>query len=223
MPVPRLLCSALIVATPLATLAQSTSPPPVYRFYSGMAAYASTTQAVGGYHGSRYSVPVQATLGYQLRPRLAVQVGLAYSNVKSNNSYTNNYVDSNANLISSVTTSDDMRRVFTTSLLARYTITRQAAHRFQVDALAGPSFTHSAGRSTYSETATSQGSSSASYSDYSYNYNDLLISAGPSFRYRFGKHLDAMYDVLLNVSLTNSMNGSTAMALGLRYRFGGLR
>jgi hypothetical protein len=217
---PRLLYIALLAAAPLATLAQSSDPAPTYRFYGGVAAYTSATQSLGTYYGGRYNVPVQATLGYQLQPRLAVQVGLAYSNTRGSYSYTNDYVDSNANAVSYLTTSAYTRRVFTTSLLARYTLTRQAAHRFQVDALGGFSLLHSIGRSTYSETATSQGSSSVSNSDYSYNYNNLLLNAGPSFRYRFGKHLEAMYDVLFGVSLTNSFNASTSMALGLRYRFG---
>ena len=216
----RLLYSALLVAVPLATLAQNTDPLPAHRFYGGVAVYTGAAQSLGGYYGGGYSVPVQATLGYQLRPRLAVQVGLAYSSVKSDYSYTTDYVDSNSNPISYLTTTGYTRRTFTTSLLARYTLTRQAAHRFQVDALGGPSLTHSTGRSTYSETATSQGNSSVSYSDYSYNYNNLLLNAGPSFRYRFGKQLEAVYDILFNVSLTNSFNGSTSMALGLRYRFG---
>jgi hypothetical protein len=213
-------CAALLLSAPLATLAQSPDPVPAYRFYGGVAAYTSAAQSLGGYSGSWYNVPVEATLGYQLRPRLAVQVGLAYSNTHDSFSYTNGYVDANANAVSSLNTSDYTRRVFTTSLLARYTLTRQAAHRFQVDALAGPSLLHSAGRSTYTETVTSQGSSSVSNYDYSYRYNNLLLNAGPSFRYRFGQHLEAVYDVLFGASLTNRFNGSTSMALGLRYRFG---
>ena len=204
--------AALLLSVPLATLAQSTSPPPAYRFYGGLAVYTSAAQSLGGYYGSRYSVPVQATLGYQLRPRLAVQVGLAYSRVRSNYSYANEYFDSNANLISDITTTAHARRTFSTSVLARYTITRQAAHRFQVDALGGPSFDHSFGSSATTEATTSQGSTSVSSSDYSYAYNNLRINVGPSLRYRFGKHLDAAYDILLNVSLNNSFNGSTAMA-----------
>lgn len=213
-------CAALLLSAPLATLAQTADPLPAHRFYGGLAVYASAAQRLGGYYGSRYSVPVQATLGYQLRPRLAVQVGLAYSRVRSNYSYANEYVDPNANLISNLTTSDYARRTFSTSVLARYTITRPGAHRFQVDALGGPSLEHSFSSSATTETTTSQGSTSVSSSDYSYANNNLRLNVGPSFRYRFGKHLDAMYDILLNISLTNSAYTNTAMALGLRYRFG---
>lgn len=196
-------------------------PLPEYRLYGGLALYTGAAQSFGGFYGSRFSVPVQATLGYQLRPRLAVQVALAYSSAKSDDSYAHDYLDTNANLTSYTSTISASRRAYSTSVLARYTLTRKATHRVQVDALAGPSFDHSTGGFTSIDTATSQGTTTTSYYEQSYRTTNLLLNLGPSFRYRFGSHIEAMYDILFNVSLTSSYhNANTAMALGLRYRFG---
>ncbi|MDQ2794220.1 MAG: hypothetical protein M3Y12_09455, partial [Bacteroidota bacterium] len=52
------------------------------RFFVGLAAYSSYYQPLGGLslaNRSSVRVPLQLVAGYQLRPRLAVQVGVAYS------------------------------------------------------------------------------------------------------------------------------------------------
>lgn len=214
-------CAALLLGTPLATLAQGAAPVPAHRFYGGLALYTNGEQGLGRFYHGRFNAPVQATLGYQLRPRLAVQVGLAYSGAKGDDSYTDDYIDSNSNLASYVSTVSYSRRTYATSVLARYTLTRKATHRFQADMLAGPSFDHYASRFASTETITSQGVTSVSAYNQSYRYNTLLVNLGPSFRYRFGGRIEAVYDLLFNVSLTGSNHSTDAsMALGLRYRFG---
>lgn len=213
--------AALLLGTPLATLAQASDPAPAHRFYGGVALYTGAAQAFGDFDYGRFNVPVQGTLGYQVRPRLAVQVGLAYSGTKGDDSYAHDYTSPNGGLTSYLNTTSYVRRAYSTSVLARYTLTRQATHRFQVDLLGGPSFDHSTSHFANTESAIGQGLISVSAYEYSYDYNNLLVNLGPSFRYHFGEHIEAVYDILFNVSLTNNHNVNTAMALGLRYRFGG--
>lgn len=221
MPASRLLYSALLVAAPLATLAQTTDPLPAHRFYGGVALYTDGWQALGSFYHGQFRAPVQATLGYQLRPRLAVQVGLAYSGARGDDSYTDDYLDSNRNVTNYLSTVSYSRRAYSTSVLARYTLTRKDAHRFQVDVLAGPSFNHYTSRFANTQIITSQGTTSVSSYNQLYNYNGLLVNLGPSFRYRLGGRVEATYDLLFNVSLTNSSHSTDAsMALGVRYRFG---
>lgn len=216
----QLLCGALLLSAPFASRAQSTNPVPSYRFYGGLALYSGHAQTLY-FHSDQFNAPVQATLGYQLRPRLAVQVGLAYSGNKSNDAYNYSYTDTNANLVSYANTTSYSQRTYTTSVLARYTLTRQAAHRFQVDVLVGPSLAHSTNHFVGTETYTRQGTTDVVPYNYSSSYNNLLVNLGPSFRYRFGSRFEAVYDVLFNVSLTNSYHSAnTAMALGARYCFG---
>jgi hypothetical protein len=69
----------LLLSLPLAGSAQSVAPTPTPRYYVGLAAYSSKYQYVGGNSFRELRVPVQITAGYQLKPRLAVQVGVAYS------------------------------------------------------------------------------------------------------------------------------------------------
>jgi hypothetical protein len=220
MSISRRLCAALLFGAPLASLAQGTSPAPSYRLYGGVALYTDGGQPLGGFYRGRFNYPVQATLGYQLRPQLAVQVGLAYSGTKGNDSYSDEYVDADSNLNTYTSASSYSRRTYNTSVLARYTLTRKAAHRFQVDALGGPSFEHYVSHFASTQTTTSQGVVSVSSCDQSYRYNSLLVNLGPSLRYRFGGRIEAVYDLLFNVSLTANHRTDASMALGLRYRFG---
>jgi hypothetical protein len=217
--------AALLLGAPLATLAQAADPAPARRFYGGLAIYQSSNQLLSGfYRGERLNLPVQATLGYQLRPRLALQLGLAYSGAKSDYADTYDYVNSNSIPVTYSSNSTSLRRATSTSLLARYTLTRWASHRFQVDAVSGLSFEHSFYRVNSIDTYTSQGVADVRPSEYSAAYNSLQLNLGPSFRYRFGERLEAVYDILFYTSLTSSYHSlNSAMALGLRYRFGELR
>lgn len=213
---------ALLLSTPLVALAQTTTPEPAYRFYGGLAAYDGSNQSINGfYSGQRVNVPVQATLGYQVRPRLAVELGFAYSGAKFDYADTDEYLNSNAQTVNSSSTTSLTRRSSSTSLLARYTFTRKASHRFQVDAAGGLSLNHSFYRRSGTNTYATQGVIEASSYDNAESYNSLRLNLGPSFRYRFGERLEAVGDILFNVALTNDLfNPNTSVALGLRYRFG---
>jgi hypothetical protein len=214
--------AALLLGTPLVTLAQATEPVPTHRFYGGLAIYEGSNQSVRGFYSDdQFSIPVQATLGYQLTPRLALQIGLAYSKGGSNYSDTYNYNNIDGIPVTYTTTNALSRRAISSSLLARYTLTRQPSHRFQVDAMGGLSFDHSFYRNSGTNTYTTQGITDVSPYEYSGAYNNLLVNLGPSFRYRFGEHFEVVYDILFNTSLTSGYHSlNMSMALGLRYRFG---
>jgi hypothetical protein len=94
------------------------------------------------YSTNTFELPVQATLGYQLRPRLAVQLGLIYSGRKSAYASEYKYTDANANTIHYSDNNRSTLRHYTVSLQARYTLTRKPEHRFQVDAVGGLSYDH---------------------------------------------------------------------------------
>jgi hypothetical protein len=219
--------ASLLLSVPYSSQAQDSQPVPAPKFYVGLAAYSGPYQAFSTTHRYRdnINIPVQATLGYQFRPRLAVQLGLTYSGYKnrfeSEYEYTNidNYkIQYNGNIITAV-------RTFNTALLMRYTLTRKPAHHFQFDVLGGLTLIHQGVRVTGNETY--------SYADYpqspstiidrndSYPYNSLNATLGPEFSYRFRKRLEAVGDILFNLPITGTYrNLYSSVALGLRYHFG---
>jgi hypothetical protein len=223
----RLILGGLLLGSPLISLAQDNPSKAAPKFYVGLALYSGPYQHFGSTNtnGTNVNIPVQATLGYQLRPRLAVQLGLTYSGYKRDYGYEYNYTDTNTNQINYNTNGTYSQRTFDTSLLLRYTLTRQATHRFQVDAVGGLRLTHQrfrqAGSDTYRYVNPSQGPSTTIEYDNVYPYNVLSVDLGPGFRYRFGQRLEAMGDILFNLPVTgNYHNLNSSLALGLRYHFG---
>lgn len=227
--IPRLILGSLLLGSSLASHAQATEPAIASKFYVGLGVYSGPYQNLGrtNIRDNKYSVPVQATLGYHIRPRLAVQLGLTYSGYKDKSEYdydydytdVNNYrVNRNSNYAATV-------RTVNTSLLVRYTLTRQPAHRFQVDLAGGLMLVHQRVHLTstdfYSYIDYPQGPTTTVENDDSYTYNVLNVNLGPSFRYRFGQRLEAVGDILFNVPVTgNYRRLDASLALGLRYRFG---
>ncbi|MGI4862867.1 MAG: outer membrane beta-barrel protein [Janthinobacterium lividum] len=223
---PRLALGGLLLALPFASYAQRTDPVPTPRFYVGLAAYSSYYQPLSGGANRSTRVPFQVTAGYQWRPRLALQAGLAYSGVSASYFYIGrtypstslkgNYYDSNGR---------STQRNTSASLLARYTLTRKPEHRLQFDVLGG--FTWE--RNSYHDAGTRADSVQSSlvvspYDDHN-AVNRLLLTVGPSVRYRFGQHLEVFYNLLFDINLASSqyyqIQGVTSSsALGLRYRFG---
>lgn len=89
----------------------------------------------GAYRSPR--VPVQVVAGYQLRPRLAVQLGVAYSRIDSSYFGISRYYPYQV-LPRGVYfdySFQGYERNTSLALLARYTLTRRLGHRLQVDAL----------------------------------------------------------------------------------------
>ena len=201
-------------AAPCAVRAQVAAPSAAPHVYVGLAAYASNYLPLGQFWRHGFPVPLQATVGYQLSPRWAVQASFAYSG--RSNSYSG--YDGSPTLQPSYTGSY-RERLYTTSVLGRYTLTRQAAHRLQIDALAGLSWVHRDFRSGYSR-LDSLGVSTGTTNNY--RTNNLLLNAGLGARYRITPRLEANYNFLLGVPLSgyNASGLQPSMALGLQYRFG---
>ena len=222
---------SLLLGLPLSSFAQNSLPATAPRFYMGLAAYSSAYQALGGNYYSGTRIPFQLTAGYQLRPRLAVQVGVAYSGQSYNYFDAGRYYNTSGASASPYAYYEfngrNQQRNTSVALLARYTLTRQPQHHFQVDLLGG--FTWERERYNNLATRTYSDSTRANVftanNDDTFRRNNLLLTAGASARYRFGRHLEAVLDFTLNQSLLNnrtarftSLTGATA--LGLRYRFG---
>ena len=226
--------SGLLLGTALPALAQTPAamPAPVTpRYYVGLGAYSSfyqplgrQTSVFGSGSGSR-RLPVQLTMGYQLRPRLAVQVGLAYSEATVRYAYAGRvygngpggYVDYQSNTTS---------RGFSASVLGRYTLTRNAAHRLQFDALGGFAVEHTSHFDRGTQADSLGGTAQLqSFARHSTDFN-LLVTGGISARYRLSPRFDLALDVLLSHSLLGPtihqgpLGLASSQALGLRYRFG---
>lgn len=201
-------------AMPCAVRAQVAPPPAAPHLYVGLAAYASNYLPLGQFWRHGFPVPLQATVGYQLSPRWAVQASGAYSG--RSNSYAG-FEGSSTTPASYV--GSYRERLFTTSVLGRYTLTRQPTHRLQVDVLAGLAWAHLHYTSSYSR-IDSLGAITSSGGDYT--TNRLLLNAGLGARYRITPRLEATYNVLLNVPLSGYHAGGPqpSMALGLQYHLG---
>jgi hypothetical protein len=215
--------TGLLMAVPLAGWAQGSTPAPAFRYYAGLSAYTSDYQSIGGNSLSDLRVPIQATLGYQLRPRLAVQVSAAYSHsgFDYNNLGSNYYPP--GGLVASDYQSGKMSASYSTlSLLARYAV-RHPDRRLQVDVLGGFSREHETYRNNYQYTALDSAKAVVSTSSVrtSYTYTLWLLTAGLSTRYRLGQHLEAVLDATLNARVSSLDSPPTlAGALGVRYHFG---
>jgi hypothetical protein len=227
MSISRLILGSLLLGSSLTSYAQATEPAIASKFYVGLGVYSGPYQNLGrtNTRDNKYTVPVQATLGYQLRPRLAVQLGLIYSGYKNKSEYDYDYTDTNNYRVNRNSNSAATVRAVNTSLLMRYTLTRQPAHHFQVDLVGGLMLIHQRAHLTstdfYSYIDYPQAPTSTVENDDSYTYNELNINLGPSFRYRFGQRLEAVGDILFNVPVTgNYRRLDSSVALGLRYRFG---
>ena len=218
------------------TTADAPAPP---RYYVGLAAYTSFYQPIGhpapGYtaaiQSSSFRLPVQLTAGYYLSPRVAVQVGLAYSTGTTQYGLTSVYSSPTPGAPSPYTTIEghSIQTQLATSVLGRYTLTANPAHRLQVDALGGFTLEHSIRSNQGTFIDGSQGAAVSNNYDYTSTRNTLLLTGGVGARYRLSRRFGLTYDFTVNKVLnnTNDYGGSnigntltTSHALGLRYQFG---
>lgn len=217
---------SLLLAAPSFSHAQTAEPVAAPRFYVGLAAYHSNSQNLASWRegDTGFRVPVQLTAGYQLRPRLALELGVAYSGRTTRYAYDGYYYNTSGiapgyYAYSNTTT----ERTTSISALARYTLTRQPAHRFQVDALGGLTLIY---RNFYSRGFQGDDLSgsyqAAPFAGHGSN-GDLLATAGLGLRYRLTSRFALNFDLTTNYNVSNwhTFNGYTgSAALGLRYRFG---
>ena len=215
----------LLLGLSLAGHAQATDPVPAPHFYGGLGVYTSSHQNLSSW-GNGARIPVQAVVGYQLRPRLAVQLGLVYSGNRAEYAYStsySSYYPAPPNTLVDITGTYSERST-TTSLLARYTLTRKLAHRFQADVLGGIKFEYSRYHDAGTTTTHDQATPVVTAFDYPNTYNSTLLSLGISLRYRVVSRLEAVYDFTFDQPISRNSPYSrrleATMALGVRYRFG---
>ena len=229
----------LLLGTTLPALAQTTpaATPAAPRYFVGLGAYSSYYQPLGGYtpySSGGFRVPVQLTAGYQLSPRVAVQVGVAYSGGTSPYVLSTLYQNATTGPNTTYYTLDGdyTQRQTSVSALARYTLTANPAHRLQFDALGGFTLERRSSHSRGTQTNYAPGSA-ATTSDYDFGHaqNTLLLTGGVGARYRLSSRFELTYDFTVNKALNdeknvygNSINYTnyltTSQALGLRFRFG---
>ena len=224
----RFILVGLLLGSSVAGYAQTTEPAPTSHFYGGLGVYSSSHQNLGSWNnGAR--IPVQAVVGYQWRPRLAAQLGVAYNGNHSQYDYSqSNYSGPTTPVAYSVGTFTE--RSITTSLLVRYTLTRKFQHRFQADLLGGAKFEYSAYHDAGTYYDNRPAAPTVSTYDEPSNYTSTLLSLGPSLRYRLVSHLEAVYDLTFdlpvgggnysNIPYSANRRSQATMALGLRYHFG---
>ena len=218
----------LLLAAARPAYAQTAEPAPAApRYYVGLAAYSSYYQPLGRAYGNTTVVPVQLVGGYQLRPRLAVQVGLAYSGNTIHYAGAGYYYPTPTTAGSHYAFDHtSTTRVLSASVLARYTLTANPAHRLQFDALGGLSLEQGWAHSRGTQTDSLGGSLRTSSFGTRQTGTVLLLTAGLGTRVRLGRRVELFYDLTFNRALTGEaprpaplgLTGSAA--LGLRYRFG---
>ena len=218
----RFVPGALLLAAPLLGHAQS----PASRFYVGLAAYHSNYQNLASWRqgDTGFRVPVQLTVGYQLRPRLALELGVAYRGHTNTYAYDYSYTTGSGILTNFHTSGTTTERIASVSALARYTLTRQPTNRLQVDVLGGGTLLHGNFYSHGVRSDDFSGSLETTTFASRNVANDLLLTAGLGLRYRLCSRFELNFDVATNYNLTeptaytDGFTGSSA--LGLRYRFG---
>ncbi|SET13346.1 outer membrane beta-barrel protein [Hymenobacter actinosclerus] len=210
------ICAAALLM-PLLGSAQS-SEPAGSRYYIGLAAYTNWYQRLSREQdGSRWP-PLALTLGYQLRPRWAVQLSAAYSS--SPGSYAGVARNPDGSPIGNYR-NHYRNSALSMTALGRYTITRTLSNRLQLDALGGFSVDRQAyqAKGYNPDYLTPAQTTPFDLSSHNYNY---ALSVGPSLRYRISSGLEAVGEGTVNMDLRAPRMITTSASLGLRYRFGRL-
>ncbi|RZK95021.1 MAG: hypothetical protein EOO62_30270 [Hymenobacter sp.] len=220
----RVVVSGILLASPFFSHAQATEPASTSKFYGGLGVYTSNNQQLGSwYNGAQ--IPVQAVVGYQLRPRLAVQLGVAYSGNRNSYDYPSiSYYTTPPTTVANTAGTFTERRT-TTTLLARYTLTKKPHHRFQADVIGGVKFEYNRYHDIGTQTTPGQPTPVATAYDNPSTYNSTQLSIGPSLRYRIAARLQAVYDLTFDQPVSNGgsrygLRPTSTIALGLRYHFG---
>jgi hypothetical protein len=219
------LAGSLLLSTSLTSHAQSVELAATPHFYVGLGVYTSSHQSLGSWY-DQARIPVQAVVGYQVRPRLAVQLGLGYSGNSNDYAYSLSYSSYYPSPPSTVIdfAGTNTERSAAATLLARYTLTRKSAHRFQADVLGGAKFEYSRFRNEGTQTTHDQAAPVTTPYSYSPSTNtQLALSLGFGLRYRLVSQLELTYDFTFDQPVATNYFGSNRMqstsALGLRYHF----
>jgi hypothetical protein len=214
----HLLLVASLASLPLISTAQTASESP--RFYVGLGASFLTDR---GFRSTSYSNDPTfggpaLTLGAQLSPRLALQVGAGYAwrNTSSFTAYPNDY-----NGAANSNSSESHLRVFTLPVLLRYTFT-DAPSRFNIDALGGITVMHSTTHYSY----TSIVGGRVNFTDSGdYSSTKANVTLGPSLRYALAPKLEVTAAPLVNAVIGDTYNNFSDrlfwnLLVGVHYTFG---
>lgn len=211
--------SSLLLALPLRGAAQPQSVP-TPKAYVGLGVSLGT-------YGAAFDTAFPAlTAGVQLSPRWALQASAGYRQRSYSYAGAGLFRDPTGQAFSGVYHSDDRIRLLALPVLARYALTRRAAHRFQAAAVGG--FTVVRLR-TSGHYQSFNGSNPVPVYDYRYDvtHTGAFASFGPGVRYQLGARLEATGDLVFNYLLNKESYGqllhrfTTANAsVGVRYRFG---
>lgn len=211
--------SALLLALPLRGAAQP-QPVPAPKVYVGLGV------SLGTYGAAFDTAFPTLTAGVQLNSRWALQASAGYRQRTYAYAGAGQFLDPNGQAFPGVYHSDDRIQLLALPVLARYALTRRAAHRFQADAVGG--FTLVRLR-TSGHFQSFNGSNPVPVYDYRYDvtHTGAFASFGPGVRYRLGGRLEATGDVVFNYLLNKASYGqlvhrfTTAnAAVSVRYHFG---
>ena len=226
----RCLLGSCLLGPALTCHAQSVALLPAPHFYGGLGVYSSSRQNLGSWNLNQSRIPVQALVGYQLRPRLAVQLGVAYSGNSDDYTYSTSYSSFYPPPPSAIVdfAGRYKERYVTTTLLARYGLTRKASHRFQADVLGGVKFEYARQVDAGTRTTYDQAAPVATAYEFPSTYTQSALNLGFGLRYRLVSQLEVAYDFTFDLPVfrndyyySSRLQASTS--LGLRYHFGARR
>jgi hypothetical protein len=206
-----------LASLPLASIAQTAPIASAPHLYVGLGASALSYAPASSYSSLSHFGPA-LTLGAQLTPRWALQVGATFS--KRRDADSQSYTPAPGQLPTAYAY-DNRITTFTIPLLARYTLESPAA-RFHGDVLGGITLLHSALHSTSSSTTAGQ---SPYLSDERVSVTRASIAGGLAARYSLLPQVEVTADGLANLTVTNSFYRFTDrfffnLLVGARYHFG---
>lgn len=239
----RLLLPAAVLL-PLCSHAQ-TAPTPRPRFYVGLSAASSSVKSPDGFTGNptlpatHNNLPLlpQLTAGWQLAPRLALQLGLRYAQQRDTYSFVQQQATATGQPYLSPGYFAFQLRSVAVPVLLRYTLTRNATRRLQVDALGGVTLLRrdTRYRSLYAYATSDSAQAPAPVTSGAYRRltTDVNATLGLGARYRVAQRLEVTGNVLANYQLTNHVPPAVGIAapatsprlavtgsLGVNYLFG---
>ncbi|WP_201980564.1 outer membrane beta-barrel protein [Hymenobacter rubidus] len=226
--------SGLLLAAPLLGLAQ-TAPAAAPRYYAGLGVYSSHFQKLGKWHNgdkTGFRLPVQLAAGYQLRPRLALELGAAYSGITTTYAITADYSHNSFFNPTGITpytyqySNTTTEGLVSISTLARYTLPHRLPSRLHLAALGGFTLEHQSIYSRGFEGDDLSGTLQTVPFSRRFSFDNLLLTVGLGLRCRLTQSTELNYHFTENRLIATSYPGiavyttTASHALGLRYSFG---
>lgn len=247
-----------VLALPLLSAAQAVptsesdgpATPPHATFYVGVAAATGLLRSPDGFSGtptgpSTYNhLPFlpKLTVGWQLLPRLALQVSGQYAQQNDTYNYVLGLPDAAGQVITLPGFHSFRLHSVAVPILARYTLTRKLTNRFQVDVLGGATLVRRSTQyrsqvyfpapdGTPPPAGTTPETTAIAYET---SKTDVHLSLGPSVRYRVAPRWQVVAEAVANYRLGEDPTGRSVFSpskastraaltgsLGVLYSFGG--